>query len=229
MTPSVALHNTVRNTLRSMPSMVLHELRVPLTVCRGHLEVLMRDPARQTDSVPVVLAELERMERLVNDLDTLFGTEDREFLRLASVGLADLTTELAAKAPALGERRWRVVSRGHGLIVCDPERVIQAMLALADNAVRHTHPSSPVHIGSATRADCACLWVTDFGPGVPPTEQERIFDPFARGAEARGRHRGAGLGLAVAGAIARAHGGDIELKSRPGSGATFAVKLPLST
>jgi signal transduction histidine kinase len=204
----------------------LDELRAPLTVCREHLELLLHDPDRRAAVLPMVIDELDRMARLVDNMGVLASAERPGFLRPAPVDLATLTADVQAEAATLGRRRWSVVSRGSGTVVCDPQRVTQAMLAIADNAVRHTEPGSAVVIGSAVGPHGARLWVQDSGPGVPPAEQEQIFERFVRGNDAPARYRGAGLGLAVARTIARAHGGDVELASRTGCGATFTLALP---
>ena len=82
-------------------------------------------------------------------------------------------------------------------------------------------------IGSAVDGDEAHLWVRDTGPGIPRADQARIFERFARASASRRRSEGAGLGLAIVRAIAEAHGGRVELASRPGDGATFTIVVPL--
>ena len=96
---------------------------------------------------------------------------------------------------------------------------------LAQNAVKHTTPGETISIGSSLVGDEARIWVRDEGPGINPQEQERIFERFAHAEEAPGG--GAGLGLAIVSAIAEAHGGHIELESKPGLGARFTLVLPV--
>jgi signal transduction histidine kinase len=110
----------------------------------------------------------------------------------------------------------------------DRQRLTQAMMNLAQNAVEHTTEGTRIALGSELRPGEPCLWVADDGPGIAPAERERIFDRFARGTGER-RSEGAGLGLAIVRAIAEAHGGRIELRSEPGRGARFTLVIPASS
>jgi two-component system OmpR family sensor kinase len=191
-----------------------HELRTPVTVVRGHLEVLdVRDPE----------------EVLIGDLTLLAKARRPDFVRPAPVDLARLTEEVAGKASALGPRRWTVEARAEAVVHADQQRLTQALLQLADNAVKHTKDGDQIAIGSAATRSQARLWVRDQGPGVAPADVERIFERFGRAAAATGRNEeGSGLGLAIVTAIAEAHGGRVGLDSRPGHGATFTLVFPLA-
>ncbi len=203
-----------------------HELRTPITIARGHLELLGDDPAEKQETVAIVLDELTRMSRMVNDLLLLAKAEKPDFLELEPVDLDVLTDELAAKTAKLGERAWVLESRAEGLALADRQRLTQAVVQLAQNAVQHTGPGDEIALGSCVEGGELRLWVRDSGPGVSEQEQERVFERFVR---ARGdRHRdGAGLGLSIVRAIAEAHGGRVELRSRPGAGALFTLALPV--
>jgi signal transduction histidine kinase len=203
-----------------------HELRTPLTIVRGHLELLEDDPAERRATLELVLDELDRMARLVNDMLTLAKWERPDFLSPAAVDVGVLADDLLAKAQALGERRWQLDARATGTIVADRQRVTQALVQLAQNAVQHTEEGDEVGLGTFVGDGEARLWVRDSGPGIPFEEQERVFARFYRSSARRGSD-GAGLGLSIVQAIARAHGGRLELASVPGSGATFTVVLPL--
>jgi two-component system, OmpR family, sensor kinase len=203
-----------------------HELRTPITIVRGHLELMGDDPDERRETVALVTDELDRMTRIVEDLLVLAKAEQPDFVRPEPVEVADLTSELLVKARTLGEREWRLDACATGEIDADRQRVTQAMLNLARNAVEHSPPDAQVAVGSAWRGDVLRLWVRDSGPGVDPGEQERIFDRFARGRSGRRRSEGAGLGLAIVRTVAEAHGGRVELDSRPGHGATFTIMLP---
>jgi signal transduction histidine kinase len=112
-------------------------------------------------------------------------------------------------------------------IVADPDRLTQALVNLADNAVRHTPEGGLIEFGARIAGGEACLWVRDEGAGIPLEDQERVFQRFARGRDRRTREtEGSGLGLAIVAAIARAHGGRVELASRPGEGSTFTLIIP---
>jgi two-component system OmpR family sensor kinase len=202
-----------------------HELRTPITIVRGHLELMGDDPAEQRETVALVTDELDRMARLVDDLLMLAHAERVDFLAREAVALDALTDELLAKARALGDRAWTMDARAEGEVVADRQRLTQAVMQLAENAVRHTSIGEEIGLGTAATEDEARIWVRDTGPGVPAGEERRIFDRFARG---RGMPRGesSGLGLSIVKAIADAHGGRVELDSAPGAGATFTIVIP---
>jgi signal transduction histidine kinase len=203
-----------------------HELRTPLTIVRGHLELLEDDPAERRATLELVLDELDRMARLVNDMLTLARWERHDFLTTAPVDVAALTDDVLAKAEALGNRRWLLDARATGTVVADRQRVTQALVQLAQNAVQHTEEGDEIGLGTFVGGGETRLWVRDTGPGIPFDEQERVFARFYRSTVGRGSD-GAGLGLSIVQAIARAHSGRLELASVPGSGATFTVVLPL--
>ena len=203
-----------------------HELRTPLTIVRGHLELLEDDPVERRATLELVLDELDRMGRLVNDMLTLAKWERPDFLSAAPVDVGVLTDDVLAKAQALGDRTWVLDARATGTIVADRQRVTQALVQLAQNAVQHTEKGDEIGLGAFVGDGEARLWVRDTGPGIPFEEQERVFARFYRLSARRGSE-GAGLGLSIVQAIAGAHDGRLELASVPGSGATFTVVLPL--
>jgi signal transduction histidine kinase len=203
-----------------------HELRTPLTIVRGHLELLDAAPEARRETLTLVMDELDRMARIVDDLLLLAKHEQPDFLDLATVDVGVLTDELEAKLRALAPRTWVVDARGRGVIVADRQRLTQAVTQLAANAVRYSDEHQPVRIGTAVSNGEARFWVRDEGDGIPPGEQERIFERFHRGSR-RPRSEGAGLGLAIVRAIAEAHHGRVELESRPGVGAIFTIVIPV--
>jgi signal transduction histidine kinase len=214
-------------TQRSFVSDASHELRTPITIVRGHLELLGDDPQERRETVALVTDELDRMSRFVDDLLLLAKAERDDFLRIEEVELGALTDELMDKATALGKRRWLLASRGEATMVADRQRLTQAVMGLAQNAVQHTKDGDAISIGSTVDGDEASLWVRDTGPGISRSDQERIFERFARTSASRRRSEGAGLGLSIVRAIAEAHGGRTEVDSRPGDGATFTIVVPL--
>jgi two-component system OmpR family sensor kinase len=212
---------------RAFVSDASHELRTPITIVRGHLELLGDDPDERRETIAMLTDELDRMSRFVDDLLLLARAELDDFLRVDALELGALSDELLEKAVALGDRDWRLEARGEAVIVADRHRLTQAVMGFAQNAVQHTGAGDAIHIGTAVRAREAWLWVRDSGPGIPFEDQRRIFERFARASASRRRSDGAGLGLAIARAIAEAHGGRVELSSRPGAGAMFAVVIPV--
>ena len=207
---------------RAFMADVSHELRTPITVIRGHLETLGYDPAERQEAVAIVEDELDRMSRLVDDLLLLARSSRPDFLRVEPLDLDLLTNDLFAKVTRLGDRNWRFDRTGVGLVQGDPHRLTQAVMNLAQNAVRHTEAGDEIAIGSSVSGDDVRLWVRDSGPGIHPADTERIFERFAGG----DRSEGAGLGLAIVSAVAEAHGGRVVLESVLGKGSTFTILLP---
>ncbi|MGW0231853.1 sensor histidine kinase [Actinopolymorpha singaporensis] len=206
-----------------------HELRTPITIMRGHLELLdPNDRAEVAATRELVLDELDRMARLVEDLATLATADRPDFLRPAPVNVGVLVKEIAEKARTLGHRDWVVEASADTTVVADAQRLTQALLQLADNAVRHTAEGGTIALGSGVDESIrmARLWVRDTGPGVSEADRERIFGRFERAAEEE-PGSGSGLGLAIVAAIAKAHGGRVVLHSTRGVGATFTVLIPL--
>ncbi len=204
-----------------------HELRTPITIIRGHLELLGDDPQERRETVELVTDELDRMSRFVDDLLLLAKAEQPNFLDLQIVDINSLTEELYTKAIALAERDWRLENLGVGLMVADRHRLTQAMMNLAQNATQHTSDGDVITLGSDITKGNAHFWVRDTGVGIALADQERIFERFARGSHSRRRSEGAGLGLSICSAIANAHGGRVELKSTLGFGSTFTIVIPL--
>jgi signal transduction histidine kinase len=203
-----------------------HELRTPITIIRGHLELLATESGEHDETVTVVAAELDRMSRFVDDLLLLAKVERPDFLELRTVPLGEFTRELLSKAERLGERNWVIDSTSERVVVGDPQRLTQALINLADNAVHHTVEGDVIGIGSAVDGDLARVWVRDTGVGISSADRERIFERFERGRGTR-RYEGTGLGLSIVRAIAEAHGGWVELTSEYGEGALFEIIFPV--
>jgi signal transduction histidine kinase len=204
-----------------------HELRTPITIVRGHLELLGDDPEERRETVALVTDELDRMARFVEDLLLLARAEQGDFLHPGPIDLDVLTDEVFAKARALADRDWKLSGTGTGRLTGDRQRLTQAVVQLAQNAVQHTGPEDRIALGSTLDRGVARIWVADAGPGIAPADRERIFDRFHRAGDGRRRSDGAGLGLAIVRAIAEAHHGRVELDSREGAGSTFTLVIPV--
>jgi signal transduction histidine kinase len=203
-----------------------HELRTPLTVASGHLELLGDDEEERRSVMPLVLDELSRMGRLVDDLQSLVEAEGPDFLQPEVIDAELLAHELVAKASALGDRAWRLDGVSAGTFVADKHRLTEAVLNLADNAVKHTETGDPIAIGVELTGDSVRISVHDAGTGVSSSDARRIFDRFTRGRGATKRYRGAGLGLAIVQSIAEVHDGRVELAGQEGGGARFTIVIP---
>ena len=205
-----------------------HELRTPITVIKGHLELMdAADPQDVEQVRALALDELGRMGVLVEDLILLAKARRPDFLRPREVDVAAIVEDSLAKAQPLGDRRWVADQIYSRRITADPQRLTQAVLQLAANAVAATRPGDTIGFGAAGTPSGVQLWVRDTGPGVPEAEREAIFERRRSGSG--GRPGGSGLGLAIVAAIARAHGGTAWVtESSLGGGARFVLELPAS-
>jgi two-component system, OmpR family, sensor kinase len=209
-----------------------HELRTPLTIARGHLEVLVLDPdppAEETRAVvALVVAEIERVGRLVTALLSLARLEDGGSAQREPVGIDALLRHAAARGAGLGPRQFVITVTPPDLAYeADREALDSVLVNLVSNAVRHTEDGGRIVL-AARRVDGEVeLVVSDDGSGIPPELMPVLFDRFTRADPARGRDTGgSGLGLAICRAVVESHGGTIEAFSPPGVGATFVLRLP---
>jgi signal transduction histidine kinase len=204
-----------------------HELRTPITICRGYLEVLRPDATQHEigEAMDVVLDELNRMGRIVDDITTVVRSEDPQFLRREQVPLEAFLAEVAAKAAPLVNGRLRLSPHDGGTarLHVDPQRLTQALINLLHNAAVHGGSDGPIDLQVRAQEAGWRFSVSDRGPGLPPGEEENIFRPFRRGASSA---PGTGLGLAIVRGIAEAHGGSAGVENRPGRGATFWIVVP---
>jgi len=205
---------------------VRHELKTPITIVRGHLELL--DTANQAEvesTRSLAIDELDRMTGLVDDIESLAETQRAVPVR-RQVDVADFTEEVFAKAAIIADHEWVLSSVAHASVALDPARITQAWLQLADNASKYSPAGSRIELGSSTDGTDVEFWVADRGPGIPKDSQERIFERFGRVDTGRGI-RGSGLGLPIVKAIAQAHGGRVSLVSTS-SGSRFGILMPVT-
>ncbi len=204
-----------------------HELRTPITIVLGNLEVMGETLEEQQETHELVIDELMRMSRIVNDLILLSKSDRPDFLQLETINLESFTQELFAKTQALADRNWQIKLHSQGQFMGDRQRLTGAIMNLLQNAAQHTQPGDCIELGSHQTWQSVRFWVRDTGEGISAADQKRIFERFARAGD-RGRNSdGAGLGLAIVQAITEAHGGQIELESQLGEGSLFVLTLPL--
>lgn len=204
---------------------VRHELKTPITIVRGHLELM--DPGDAGDAASareIGIAELDRLARLVEDIDLLAAAEGDSYT-MGDVDLAALTARVGELVAVIPGHTWRVEQHARGVVQGDADRLLQAWLQLADNAAKYTPAGSAIEIGSSQDADGTRLWVRDHGPGIPPAARIRIFRRFDR-AQGKRSVGGSGLGLAIVDAITKSHGGTCAVTDTPGGGATFTIHVP---
>ncbi|WP_105035145.1 sensor histidine kinase [Cryobacterium aureum] len=208
-----------------------HELKTPITIVRGHLELMNPDSAADVEATrDLTIDELDRMGGLVRDISALAQVERSVLANRRPTDIAALIERVRQKAAALSEHSWVTTATADVVVPVDADKLTQALLQLAANAVTHGPPTGVIELGSAVTADAAGrprlqLWVRDHGPGISDELLPRIFDRFQRGTRGRGP-AGSGLGLAIVAAIAQAHGGTARVAATPGGGATFTIDLP---
>jgi two-component system OmpR family sensor kinase len=224
-----------------------HELRTPLTTIRGFAE-LYRQGAVEPEQTAKLLRRIEdeaaRMGLLVEDLLLLARLDQERPLVLGPVELRILAGDTVAAARVIDPERpitLDVVEGGRPILVLgDEPRLRQVLGNLVTNALTHTPAGTPVAVRLTSDGTTAVVEVADEGPGIAPEQADRVFQRFYRVDKARtrrayrggeqpaaGGHSGAGLGLAIVAALVAAHDGTVEVRSEPGHGATFQVRLPL--
>jgi two-component system OmpR family sensor kinase len=209
-----------------------HELRTPLTAIRGYTDMLKMTEKlspQGTESLGRVETQSLRMSRLVEDLLTLARLDEGQPLKLAPVDLTQLVVETVSDQKVIApDHQWRLDLPEEPVEVkADGARLHQVMVNLLSNARKHTDPGTTITTGvSRSATGEAVITVTDTGPGVSPDLQKKVFARFTRADKARtGTEGSTGLGLSIVQAIVDAHGGSVELSSRPGR-TEFAVYLP---
>jgi two-component system, OmpR family, sensor kinase len=203
-----------------------HELRTPVTIARGHLELLRTQSGTQPE-VEVALDELSRMDAIVARLLVLAVADEPDFLQPAEIDLEPLLEDVFMRWSGLAPRAWRLGPLAAGRLLVDADRLRAALDALLENAVKYSSPGAAIELrATANGRGEVSIEVEDEGVGVPPEALSRIFDRFARADSARTRSAGGvGLGLAITDAIAKAHGGGCSVTSTE-AGSIFALHLP---
>jgi two-component system, OmpR family, sensor kinase len=211
---------------------ISHELRTPITIARGHLELLRTigrdDPAALAETVEVVEDELGRMSRLVEDLMAIARSEMEGFVRPRDLELVAFFEDLEVKLAGLKVPGVRIQPPPPVTLQADPDRLAQAVLNLVSNAHLHTPVGTRIDVRATEipptpdRGGEVVIEVADDGPGIPESIRDDVFAPFVRASAAP---TSTGLGLAVVRAVVDAHGGEIELHTDV-DGTRFALRLP---
>jgi len=215
---------------RRLLSDVSHQLRTPLTVSRGHLEVLARQPTADIgevrETVHVVVDELDHMRALVERLLMLGRALEPDFLHVERLDLRTFLSDLFESAQVLADRRWSLAPVPDLVLEVDVAKLRGALLNLIDNAVGATTPSDAIEIRASQHTDegRVVIAVEDSGPGIPLEQLSGVLERFGRLGSAD--RDGSGLGLAIVTAVAEAHGGFFELSSSDMGGCRAAICLP---
>ena len=215
-----------------------HELRIPLTILKGDMEVALRHP-RNADEYKSILSQslsnIERMERIVNDLLTLARAD------AGTLEFVQEPIDLSLLLQEVGQNHLMLFANHHLMLEMDITDDIEIMgdyghiervfFNLLNNAYKHAPEHSTIYLSARCDGDVVHIDVRDDGPGIDEAHQALLFDRFYRADDSRVRidGEGAGLGLAICKRIVEGHAGTIRVKSIPGQGATFSVTLPLSS
>jgi signal transduction histidine kinase len=203
-----------------------HELRTPVTIAHGHLEVLARSNGSPQSEVRVALDELERIERILDRLLLLAKADQPDFVVLEEIDAEAFLEDVFMRWSEVASRAWRLGALAHGIVLADPEALRTMLDALLENAVKYSEDGDRIELRSSSAGETLKIEVEDTGCGISPDALSKIFERFARADAARTRaHGGVGLGLAIVDAIAKAHGGRCSVHTSP-AGSRFTLRLP---
>jgi signal transduction histidine kinase len=238
------LHNRILVTMRDVTedrrvqglrgeilSLISHDLRAPLTVVTGYLD-LLRKPLDDEDrdrALDAAKRNAERMADLLEDL--LSATRAEELLAPSSlipVALSDLADDVVGSMQATGDRALTLSVRYPAVVLGDDRRLRQVLINLVTNAMKYSPADTEVEVVVDRKDDRASLSVQDHGPGVPLEDRSRVFERFTRLESPEAHTSGIGLGLYIVKTIAENHGGTARVEETPGGGASFVVELPLA-
>jgi two-component system OmpR family sensor kinase len=228
----------VEARMRSFLADVSHELRTPLVGIKGSTELYRMGGSDADEAMARIDREATRLTRLTEELLLLAQLDQTPEAQLdrAPMDLRTIANDARHDLRALDPTRTISVtgpdgtgSPGPAAVSGDENRLRQVVTNLVGNAIAYTPPGSPVRIGVGTADGYAVLEIEDRGPGLTDEQADRVFDRFYRADRSRHHAAGAstGLGLAIARSIARAHGGDVVVRSALGAGSTFRLTLPV--
>jgi signal transduction histidine kinase len=221
-------------------SLASHELRTPITIVSGYVELLLQAEAiglgheKQDQILHCIQNQSRRLARIVDDLLKVSRmVAGRMAIRPAAVQLGTVVDEVVGTLALQAEAKGMIIDRDVPAeplppVFADADLVVEVLTNLIDNAIKYSPPGTHITVSLATSGRYARLGVTDAGPGIAPAEQSRIFDRFYRVASLETlRERGTGLGLAISRQLTELQGGSLVVCSQSGQGATFSLTLPL--
>jgi signal transduction histidine kinase len=219
-------------------SSVTHELKTPLTAIRMFAETLRlrgsTDKRMHSEYLDTIIHESERLSRLVdNVLDFSQIERGRKVYRLEPVALEEVVAAAQTMQYPLAQSGFRLAVEADSSVPpvrADKDALEQAVLNLLTNAVKYSGAAREITLRLHRDNGHAVIQVEDHGMGIAPEDHKRIFEQFYRAPSVENQSvPGAGLGLTVVQHIARAHGGDVALRSAPGEGSTFSIRIPVET
>jgi signal transduction histidine kinase len=206
-----------------------HELRTPVTIARGHLEVLRRTNGKPAAEIDVALDELGRIEQILERLLLLAKADQPDFVVLEDVDLEPFLEDVFMRWSEVAPRAWRLGALASGRLSVDPDGLRCALDALLENAVKYTERGDAIELRSRAADGGVVVELEDAGYGIAEDALAHIWDRFARADAARTRaHGGVGLGLAIVDAISKAHGGRSSVNVDGGT-TTFSLFMPRFT
>jgi two-component system, OmpR family, sensor histidine kinase BaeS len=227
---------------RQMTADIAHDLRSPLTVIGGYIESMRDGVLKPTpERLNAIHDEVQHLERLVDDLRTLsLADAGKLSLNRAAISPVGLLNQVQAAYQLAAEKKNLTLTTQASPnlpdINTDPDRLMQVLGNLVNNAIRHTDQGGRINVQCAVSSQqsiarlpaSVVFTVTDTGSGIPAEDLPRIFDRFYRVDDSRHGGEGeSGLGLAIAKSIVEMHGGEISVKSELGRGTTFSIRLPV--
>lgn len=218
-------------------SSVSHELKTPLTTIIGYIDMLKRrgtkDAKLTQKALDTAEAEANRLLRLVNDLLNINKLHNYDFeLIFTNIDLNALIDDVTSQMDMTGmESNIGVLYEPHELpeIKGDRDRLKQTLINVIDNAIKYSSPDDVIKVSAITVGDYVEVTVRDYGEGIPPDKQEKVFESFYRVEDDRSRiskKGGYGLGLAIVKNIVTRHNGDVSIESVPGQGTLVIIRLP---
>jgi signal transduction histidine kinase len=202
-----------------------HELRTPVTIARGHLELLLGNGSDA--ELEIALDELSRIDAIIDRLLLLATADQPDFLQVGEIEVEPFLEDVFMRWSEVAPRAWRLGPLVPGRLRVDPDRLRAALDALVENAIKYTRRSDGIELRAVSDgAGRLLIEVEDEGCGVHEEVLARVFDRFARADAARTRSAGGvGLGLAIVDTIAKVHGGTCTVQNT-GHGSIFALRLP---
>ena len=220
--------------------MASHELKTPMTTILGQVQLMLRrlsnmpelsyDLVSMRTALERVNGQTRRLNALVDDLLDLYNVRAGKVqLRLEACNLVDVCREVVEEQRLLTDCTIELEAPLSSIMLqADTDRLDQVVINLVSNAIKYSPEGSPIKVLVDQRRDIGIIEVYDRGPGIPGSEQARIFEPFYRGSDVQTTVKsGLGLGLTICKDIVERHSGRIWCRSRLGKGSIFIVELPL--
>jgi two-component system OmpR family sensor kinase len=206
-----------------------HGLRTPIQVAKGHAELLLRDTSEPgaIEDLDVILDELDRLTRISDQLLLLAASEGPGFLRTKPISLDEFVENTMHRWEPTAPRAWSLRIDWSGEVLADEDRLRVAIDAVIENAVKYTDPGDAIEIVLRQRGTMAEIAIEDQGSGISPSQVDNMFERFSRDVRPPAGRGGTGLGLSIVKAVVDAHGGNIDVDSRPGQGTTLRISLPI--